>query len=167
VRSIEHCTLIDRESADLMAEREAFAVPTMATMNALAEDGKELGLPPASVDKLKGLRDGAFRSLEILKAAGVKMGLGTDLLGAQHVRQSTEFSLRARVLPAIDVLRSACAVNAELLMQEERLGCVRKGAAADLVVVDGNPLEDIGLLAQGGERLSVIMREGQLHKRVI
>jgi imidazolonepropionase-like amidohydrolase len=167
VRSIEHCTLIDRESADLMAQRGAFAVPTMATMNALAEDGKELGLPAASVEKLKGLREGAFRSLEILKAGGVKMGLGTDLLGAQHVRQSTEFSLRAQVLPAIDVLRSACAVNAELLMQEGRLGCVRKGAVADLVVVDGNPLEDIGLLAQDGERLSVIMNEGRLHKRAI
>ena len=167
VRSIEHCTLIDRESADLMAERGAFAVPTMATINALAEDGKELGLPEASVEKLKGLRDAAFRSLEILRAAGVKMGLGTDLLGAQHVRQSTEFTLRGQVLPAIDVLRSACAVNAELLMQEGRVGCVRKGAAADLIVVDGNPLEDLGLLAQDGATLAVIMKDGCFQKRTI
>jgi imidazolonepropionase-like amidohydrolase len=167
VRSIEHCTLVDREAADLMAERGAFAVPTMATIDALADEGEELGLPAASVEKLKGLRDAAFRSLGILKAAGVKMGLGTDLLGAQHVRQSTEFTLRAQVLPAIDVLRSACAVNAELLRQDGRLGCVRSGAAADLVVVDGNPLEDIALLAQGGERMAVIMKEGQFHKRAI
>jgi imidazolonepropionase-like amidohydrolase len=167
VRSIEHCTLVDREAADLMAERGALAVPTMATIDALADEGKELGLPAASVEKLKGLRDAAFRSLGILKAAGVKMGLGTDLLGSQHVRQSTEFTLRAQVLPAIDVLRSACAVNAELLRQEGRLGCVRSGAAADLVVVDGNPLEDIALLAQGGERMAVIMKEGQFHKRAI
>jgi imidazolonepropionase-like amidohydrolase len=69
------------------------------------------------------------------------------------------------VLPAIDVLRSACAVNAELLMQEGRLGCIRKGAAADLIVVDGNPLEDIGLLAQDGARLTVVMRDGLIHKR--
>jgi imidazolonepropionase-like amidohydrolase len=167
VRSIEHCTLVDRESADMMAERGAFAVPTMATIVALAEEGKELGLPPASVEKLKGLRDAAFRSLEILKAAGVKMGLGTDLLGVEHVRQSMEFALRAQVLPAIDVLQSACAVNAELLMQEGCLGCIRKGAAADLIVVDGNPLEEIALLAQGGARLAVIMTSGQFDKRTI
>jgi imidazolonepropionase-like amidohydrolase len=167
VRSIEHCTLVDRESADLMAERGSLAVPTMATIDALAVDGKELGLPAASVEKLKGLRDAAFRSLEILKAAGVRMGLGTDLLGAQHVRQSTEFTLRAQVLPAIDVLRSACAVNAELLMQHGRLGCIRKGAAADLIVVDGNPLDDIGLLAQDGARLVMIMKDGAFHKRTI
>ncbi len=95
------------------------------------------------------------------------MGLGTDLLGAQHVRQSTEFTLRAQVLPTIDVLRSACAVNAELLMQEGHLGCIRKGAAADLIVVDGDPLEDIALLAQGAARLAVIMKNGQFDKRTI
>lgn len=167
IRSIEHCTLVERESADVMAEKGAYAVPTMATIVALAEEGKELGLPPASVDKLQGLRDAAFRSLEILKSAGVKMGLGTDLLGPQHVRQSSEFSLRAQVLPAIDVLHSACAVNAELLGQTGRLGCVRKGAAADLVLVDGNPFKDISLLSRNGAGLAAIMKDGQFHKRVV
>lgn len=165
IRSIEHCTLVERETADVIAEKGAYAVPTMATIVALAEEGKELGLPPGSLDKLKGLCDAAFRSLEILKSAGVKMGLGTDLLGAQHVRQSSEFTLRAQVLPAIDLLRAACVVNAELLGQEGRLGCVRKGSAADLVLVDGNPLEDISLLSRGGERLAAIMVGGRFHKR--
>ena len=87
-----------------------------------------------------------FLSLEYLKRAGARMGLGTDLLGSLHVRQSTEFTLRARVLPAIDVLRSACSVNAELLSQTGTLGCIRAGAMADILVVDGNPLEDISLL---------------------
>ncbi|HEY2861576.1 MAG TPA: amidohydrolase family protein [Terracidiphilus sp.] len=166
IRSIEHCTLMDRESADVMATRGAFAVPTMATLVALREEGKELGLPQVSVDKLARIGDAAFRSLEILRSAGVRMGLGTDLLGAQHVRQSTEFTLRAQVLPVIDVLRSACAVNAELLGEAGRLGCIRKGAAADLVLIDGDPLQDISLLGRG-ERLAVIMKEGQFHKRAV
>jgi len=104
--------------------------------------------------------------LAIMKRAGVKMGLGTDLLGAQHVRQTSEFTLRAQVLPAIDILRSACAVNAELLGQSGRLGAIREGAAADLLVVDGNPLEDISVLARNGERLLAIMKDGRFHKRV-
>jgi imidazolonepropionase-like amidohydrolase len=166
VRSIEHATLIDRETADFMAERGAFAVPTMATLAALAEEGEQLGLPAVSMEKLRRIGDRALGGLEIMKRAGVKMGLGTDLLGAQHVRQTSEFTLRARVLPAIDILRSACAVNAELLGQSGRLGAIREGAAADLLVVDGNPLEDISVLACNGERLQAIMKDGRFHKRV-
>jgi imidazolonepropionase-like amidohydrolase len=97
----------------------------------------------------------------------VKMGFGTDLLGALHVLQSTEFGLRAKVLPAIDVLRSACVINAELLGQTGKLGCIREGAIADLLVVDGNPLEDISVLGSGGDRISIIMKEGHFHKREI
>ena len=111
--------------------------------------------------------DSALSSLEIMKRAGVKMGLGTDLLGSLHVRQSTEFTLRAKVLPAIDVLRSACVVNAELLRQTGKLGCIRQGAFADLLVLDGNPLEDMSVLGSGGDRIPVIMKEGRFHKRAI
>lgn len=166
VRSIEHATLIDRETADFMAERGAFAVPTLATLAALAEEGEQLGLPAVSMEKLRRIGDRALGGLAIMKRAGVKMGLGTDLLGAQHVRQTSEFTLRAQVLPAIDILRSACAVNAELLGQSGRLGAIREGAAADLLVVDGNPLEDISVLARNGERLLAIMKDGRFHKRV-
>jgi imidazolonepropionase-like amidohydrolase len=165
VRSIEHATLLDRETAEFTAERGAFAVPTMATLAALAEEGEQLGFPAASMQKLRRIGDRAVAGLEIMKRAGVKMGLGTDLLGAQHVRQSTEFTLRAQVLPAIDILRSACAVNAELLGQSGRLGTIREGAAADLLLVDGNPLEDLSLLASDGQRLVAIMKDGQFYKR--
>jgi imidazolonepropionase-like amidohydrolase len=167
VRSIEHATLIDRETADFMAERGAFAVPTMATLAALAEEGEQLGFPAVSMEKLRRIGDRAFAGLEIMKRAGVKMGLGTDLLGAQHVRQTSEFTLRAQVLPAIDILRSACALNADLLGQSGRLGVIRERAVADLLVVDGNPLEDISLLARNGESLPVIMQDGRFHKRAI
>jgi len=165
VRSIEHATLIDRETAEYVAERGAFVVPTMATIIALKDAGKDLGFPAVSMEKLKRVADSALSSLEIMKRAGVKMGLGTDLLGPLHVRQSTEFALRASVLPTIDVLRSACVINAELLGQSGLLGCIRKGAIADLLLVDGNPLEDISVL-DGGKRIAVIMRDGKFHKRM-
>ena len=164
VRSIEHATLIDPETADFVAQRGVFAVPTMATLVALAEEGEQLGFPAVSMEKLKRIGDRAFRGLEIMKAAGVKMGLGTDLLGAQHVRQTSEFTLRAKVLPAIDILRSACAVNAELLNQTGRLGTIREGAIADLLLVDGNPLDDISILARNGDGLAAIMKDGVFHK---
>jgi len=167
VKSIEHATLIDQPTADFVAEKGSFAVPTMAVIHALAEKGEGLGLPPVSMEKLRLVLDSALSSLEILKRAGVKMGFGTDLLGALHVLQSTEFGLRAKVLPAIDVLRSACVINAELLGQTGKLGCIREGAIADLLVVDRNPLEDISVLGSGGDRISIIMKEGHFHKREI
>lgn len=167
VRSIEHATLIDEETAQVVAERGAFAVPTMATLFALLEEGEKLGFPPVSMEKLRRISDRAILGLEIMKDAGVKMGFGTDLLGELYVRQSSEFVLRAKVLKPIDILRSACTVNAELLGQTGRLGCIREGALADLLVVDGNPLDDISVLAKGGENLTVIMKDGKFHKRLI
>ena len=144
---------------------QSTTVPTMATLFALLEEGETLGLPAVSVEKLRKIGDSAIASLEIMKRAGVKMGFGTDLLGSQHVRQSTEFTLRAQVLPAIDVLRSACSVNAELLGQSGKLGCIRKGAVADLLVVEGNPLKDIALLAREHKGIVMIMKDGQFCKR--
>ena len=165
VKSIEHATLIDRETAEFVAERGSFTVPTMATLFALLEQGETLGLPAASMEKLRKIGDSALSSLEIMKRAGVKMGFGTDLLGSLHVRQSTEFTLRAQALSAIDVLRSACSVNAELMGQAGRLGCIRKGAVADLLVIQGNPLDDITLLAGEHKGIAMIMKAGQFYKR--
>jgi imidazolonepropionase-like amidohydrolase len=167
VKSIEHATLIDRETADYVAGRGAYAVPTISTLIALYEEGEKLGFPKVSMEKVRRVADAALSSLEIMKAAGVKMGLGSDLLGTLHTRQSTEFTLRAKVLPAIDVLRSACAVNAELLGQTGKLGTIREGAFADLLVLDGNPLEDMSVLGTGGDRIAVIMQDGRLHKRTL
>jgi imidazolonepropionase-like amidohydrolase len=70
------------------------------------------------------------------------------------------------VLPAIDVLCAAC-TNAELFGQTGKLGCIRDGAIAHLLVVDGNPLEDISVLGSGGYRLPIIMKDGHFHKRTI
>jgi imidazolonepropionase-like amidohydrolase len=165
VRSIEHATLIDRQTAEFVAERGSFAVPTMAIIFGLLDEGEKLGFPPANMQKLRRVADSALSSLDIMRRAGVKMGFGTDLIGPLHVRQSDEFTLRAKALPAIDILRSACAVNAELLGQSGRLGCIREGAAADLLVIDGNPLEDISVLASGGERIWAIVKDGRFHKR--
>ena len=167
IRSIEHATLVDRESAEIVAARGAYAVPTMATIFALAEEGEQLGLPAVSLEKLRRVSNKAIDSLRILRSAGVKMGFGTDLLGPQHVRQCTEFTLRAQALPAIDILRSACTVNAELIGHAGKLGCIRKGAAADLLLVNGNPLDDISILASNGEALSAIVKDGKFHKRPI
>ena len=167
VRSIEHGTLIDEPTARFVAERDACVVPTLAVIHMLQIDGRNQGFPEISMRKLEAVVEPAKRSLEILQRAGVRTGFGTDLLGPHQAQQSIEFQLRGDVLPALDVLRSATSVNAQILRREGEIGCVAPGALADLIVVDGDPLADLSLLARGGQALPVIMKGGRFHKRLI
>ncbi|MBS0401035.1 MAG: amidohydrolase family protein [Proteobacteria bacterium] len=162
VRSIEHGNLIDAPTAALMAEKGAYAVPTLITYEALARDGARLGLGPESVAKIEQVRAAGLRSLEIFKAAGVKLALGTDLLGASHALQSEELLIRAQVQTPLEVLQSATLIGAELLGQQGKIGEVTPGARADLLLVDGNPLQDLRCLAGQGERIALVMQGGQL-----
>ena len=167
VRSIEHGNLIDAETAQFCAEQGAYVVPTLATYSALDRFGRDLGFPEVSLEKLKVVLDAGLDSLEVLKGAGVKMGLGTDLLGEMHAHQSSEFTIRAQVLPPQEILMSATSVNAEILNRGEELGRVSEGALADLIVVEGNPLEDIALLDGQGENIPLIMKGGEIFKNAL
>ena len=167
VRSIEHGNLIDERTAAFCAEKGAFVVPTLATYDALPRYGRELGFPEDSLAKVGAVAEAGVGALEILKAAGVKTGFGTDLLGAMHAHQSTEFAIRAQVLSAEEILLSATRTNAELLNRTGELGVVAPGALADMIAVDGNPLEDLGLLAGQGEGLALIMKGGTLFKTAL
>jgi len=161
VRSIEHANLIDAPTAAFMAEKGAFAVPTLVTYEALEQEGPALGLPPESLRKLGEVKGAGLGSLEILQRAGVRMGFGTDLLGDMHRRQSEEFTIRRQVLPAAEVLRSATSTNAALLQREAELGTVAPGALADLILVDGDPIADIAVLCGQGERIPFVMKGGE------
>ncbi len=167
VRSIEHGNLIDAETAALCAEYGAYVVPTLVTYESMSQFGAEQGLPKVSLDKLQEVSEAGLGSLEILKSAGVKMGLGTDLLGDMHAHQSRELSLRAEVLTPAEILISATSMNAEIMQREGELGVVRPGALADLLVVDGDPLEDINLLEHQGRNLMAIMKGGAFVKTAL
>ena len=107
------------------------------------------------------------QSLEIARAAGVKMAFGTDLLGELQIHQSGEFAIRAQVLSPAEIIRSATLTGAEILGMEGRLGAVAPGAFADLLAVDGNPLEDLHLLQDDGAHLALIVKDGVVVKNAI
>jgi imidazolonepropionase-like amidohydrolase len=167
VRTIEHGNLVDEDAAAAMAKAGAYAVPTLVTYEALAEDGARLGLPADSIAKIADVRGAGLGSLEIFRRAGVKMAFGTDLLGGAHPRQSEEFVIRGRVLPAHEVIRSATTVAAEVLRMEGRLGVVAPGAAADLIAVDGDPLVDLALLGGQGRHMPLIVKDGRAVKNTL
>jgi imidazolonepropionase-like amidohydrolase len=167
VRCIEHASLITPETARFLAEKGTYVVPTMAVAKAFSDDGPKFGLPAASMQKLAGMYEKMLAGLSYMKDAGVKMGFGTDLLAQHQDRQCSEFTIRASVLPPYDILISATSVAAEILKEEGKLGVIAPGAYADILVVDGDPLADVTLLAHDGAKLPVIMKAGKFHKRTI
>jgi imidazolonepropionase-like amidohydrolase len=92
---------------------------------------------------------------------GVKVAYGTDLYGPFFQHQSLEFTLRKEACTPAEIIRSATVICAELFNMTGRIGVIAPGAYADLLVVDGDPLKDLGLLQEQGRYMSVIMKEGR------
>jgi imidazolonepropionase-like amidohydrolase len=160
VRTIEHGNLIDDASAALMAERGAYVVANIVAYVAIKERAAQFGMTADMLEKNTLVLEGGYRSLEICKRAGVKVAYGSDLLGALAEDQSREFSIRATVLPPIDIIRSATLVGAEVVRRPGKLGVIAPDAWADLLLVDGDPTRDISLLEGQGRHLAAIMKGG-------
>jgi imidazolonepropionase-like amidohydrolase len=163
VRSIEHGNLIDEATAKLMAENGVFLVPTLVTYEKLYEGGEQIGLSRANLDKLAVVIDAGLESLRIAQAAGVKIASGSDLLASMARHRGRELAIKAQVLGAMGAIVAATRTTAELMRLDSEIGTVEPGKRADLIVVDGDPLEDIDILGRP-EALSVIVTDGRLHK---
>ncbi|MCY3719429.1 MAG: amidohydrolase family protein [Anaerolineaceae bacterium] len=164
VRSVEHGNLLDESSIELFLEHDAFLVPTLSTYQALADEGLAAGLPEESYRKVFDVLDAGKRALEMAYRGGVKMVYGTDLLGPMRRRQLDEFAIRGEFIPAIDVLRAATCNAADLLGRSGELGELIAGAQADLLVLEGDPLADLGVMAEPETNLRLIMKGGVIYK---
>ncbi len=160
VRSIEHGNLIDDRSVELFLEREAFLVPTLVTYWALKEEGRAFGLSAASWHKVDAVLEAGLTALERAARAGVKLAYGTDLLGGMQRHQNHEFRLRREVQSPLDVLRAATTGAAELVGMAGEIGTLAVGAHADLLVLDADPLEDVGVLAEPARHLRHVVQAG-------
>jgi imidazolonepropionase-like amidohydrolase len=163
VRSIEHGSEIQPSTAKSIAEKGVFVVPTLAVTDVLRKRGGQLNLPPSSLEKVGSLYERILRAIETCTRAAVKIGLGSDLLGTEfHGLQGMELPLRGEVNAPIDVLRSATSVNAELLQHADRLGCIKPGAIADLIVLGFDPLKDLWPFAKPVESIVLVMKGGNI-----
>ncbi len=161
VRTIEHGNLVDEEAAASMVAHGAYMVPTLVTYDAMSRVGAKTGVSAQALEKNEIVRKQGLAALEMLKRQGVKMALGTDLLGDMHEFQSDELRIRAEILGNLEVLRQATTIGAEVVGMAGKLGVVKEGAFADLLVVDGNPLDDIACLGGQGEHIRGVMKGGR------
>lgn len=161
VRSIEHGNLIDEEALDMLVSKGAFLVPTLATYEMLSKKDSGISFPKEMIDKVGDLKEKSITSLEMACSKAVKIAFGTDLLGPFHKYQSIEFCLRRQVMSPIDIIRSATTVCAELFNMQGEIGIIREGAYADILVIDGNPLDDIEVLMPESECIKAVIKEGR------
>ncbi|MCU4181512.1 metal-dependent hydrolase family protein [Bosea sp. BH3] len=167
VRAIEHGNLIDEASAKLMAENNMFLTANLVAYYAMKERAAEFGMTGDMLAKNDLVIDGGLRSLEICKRAGVPVAYGSDLLGQLQVDQSREFLLRREVLSPLEIIRSATTVGAQILRMEGKLGTLQAGAFADMILVDGDPLKDLGLFQDQGRHLAAIVKGGAFYKNTL
>jgi imidazolonepropionase-like amidohydrolase len=169
VRCIEHGLLLDETTARLMSEKGIWL--------SIQPIPKELGdaFPPGSVERAKfdEVVGGMDQAYKLAKKYKLKTAWGTDVLFSQELAQRSGAILAslARWYTPADVLKMATADNAQLLTLSGlrnpypgKLGVVEEGALADLLLVDGNPLENLKLIEDPGKNFVVIMKDGKIHK---
>jgi imidazolonepropionase-like amidohydrolase len=142
VRSVDHGTYLDEEAAAMMVERGTWLVPTLTagdTTEALADDEK---VQPAVREKLRGLGRPEFDAMRLAAEAGVKVAMGTDCPVAPHGTNLNELRhMSANGFTPAQALHAATASAAELMGLQDELGTIASGRRADLVVLDGDPLD--------------------------
>ena len=160
VRTLEHGNFLDEATAPLLQTSGTYLVPTLAVYELIAAEGREHGVPENSVRKIEEALTEAYTSLEIARDAGVAIGSGSDLLGVHQPLKARELRFKARVLGAMGALVASTATNARIVGMGDALGTVEEGKLADLLVVDGDPVAEIGILEEA-ERIRMVLLGGE------
>jgi len=161
--SIEHGTLLDEESVKLFLKSGAYYVPTLSTINGykerLAADPNAYS--PAVLEKIKWRIDITGKALKLAHARGVKIAFGTDAGVSKHGRNAEEFELMVQFgMSPMEAIEAATVNAADLLGVSAVAGSLEAGKSADLIAVDGDPLQDIKVL----KKVPFVMALGKVYK---
>ncbi|AQZ09091.1 hypothetical protein BZL39_A00230 [Zygosaccharomyces parabailii] len=164
VKGIEHGNLLDEATAELMSELGCYLTPTLVTYKIMASDQFGSFLGRLNSEKNAEVLDQGIEAMKIAQRKGVRICFGSDLLGPLAGYQTQEFFIRGKVQTAQEVLLSATVTPAEMNGLGDKLGQVKKGFVADLLLMHSNPLEDIAVLDEPESNLIMIMKEGRIYK---
>jgi imidazolonepropionase-like amidohydrolase len=165
VRSIEHANFAGEETVAMIAEAGAFLDPTFISLAERIETAGQTQLPSAIVGNLERTIASGHQVYHWAKKHSVPIAFGTDLWGPEARKsQLREFEMRMELDSPANVIGSATATNAALLMQKDKLGTIAPGAYADLLVVEGDPLIDLRVLLDPQRNLKFIMKDGVIYK---
>ena len=171
VKSIEHGNLIDEEIAQMMAEKGIWLSPQVLVYRTFSPD-----LGPVRLAKGKMVEDGLDTMFTLAKKYGIKTAFGTDVVVNPQAcaEQNKEFAARLDWFTPAEILTQATASSGELLqLSGDRspypgtVGRLVEGAYADLLLINGNPLEDITILETYDSSLALIMKGGEIFKNTV
>ncbi|WP_163340563.1 amidohydrolase family protein [Desulfopila sp. IMCC35008] len=171
VMCIEHGFFASKETLELMKEKGVWLSPQPVAWEDMAWS------EPVSAAKFREVVDAVDRLYPLAKEVGVNIAFGTDqLLDASKAHQQSDYLVRlGKWFSPYEALKIATSENARLLemsgprhpYQEGPLGVVREGAYADLIIVDGNPLENLELVGDPGKNFVLIMKDGRIYKNTL
>ena len=170
IDSIEHGTFLDDECIEAMLKQGTFLVPTLAIFDVLAQRGLEAGLSPDQVLKAQNNQRVHLKNFQKAYRAGVKCGLGSDYLSdplSPMGQNAVELELYVEKAGLTPMQAIVCATrdNAELLGLPDQIGTVEAGKRADLLVVEGDPLQDIRILGRR-ENILTVYKDGKAVPRL-
>lgn len=158
-RSVEHGSLMDEEAIALMLEHGTFLVADVYNSDWIATEGRRRGWPEETLRKNEQTGEAQRRGFRRALESGVRVAFGTDAGVYPHGENARQFAVMVRLgMSPIDAIRSATVVAGELLGWQDRVGAVSPGRFADLVAVEGDPLEEIETL----ERPAFVMKGGRV-----
>ena len=166
VNSIEHGFFLDDEAIELMLEMNAYLVPTLNAPYQIIRGGIRGGVPRYAVEKSKAVMKSHFQSVRKAYKSKIPIAMGTDAgtpfnCHGENLKEM-ELLVKAGMTP-MEAIVATTKTASEVVGLEKKIGTLEKGKLADLVVVEGNPLEDIGLL-QNKDKILVIMKEGFFYR---
>lgn len=167
VKCIDHGHLIDEKAMKLLKEKNAWLVPQSYWTMLPKSDW--FGMDMQKVQLVLG---GTIREMELAKKHNVNIAFGSDAYGSWEDYALMEFTSRVRWYSPLEVLKQATSENARLFSlsgkinpyMEGKLGVIEEGAYADLLIYDGNPIEDIQVIVNYKENLKLIMKDGKIYK---
>jgi len=176
VKSIDHGNLIEDEET-IVAIKEAGAILNPQILIFTPDEQMLASGDPAKVAKGAPIRDNVDHFMNLIKKHDLPIAFGVDLFGPPELMsmQNLEFTRRLRWFTPAEILRQATYNTAQLVemsgprnpYQEGPLGVIKPGAYADLLLVDGNPLEDLSILEDPDRNLVVIMKDGVVYKNTL
>lgn len=169
VESIEHGIYLDDEVIAQMKERGTFLVPTLhAPRGVLKKEEERPGtVLPQSLRKTKEVLEDHTNSIRAAHEAGVKIAMGTDAAVGKHGTNAEELEYLTQIgMTPMEAIVASTKTASECIHDAANVGTLETGKHADLLVVDGDPLEDITIL-QHRERLRLVMLGGVAYKDTI
>lgn len=168
VKTIEHGILIDQEGIDMMLERDAILVPTLSIVKRIVEQGHLYGVPDFGLRKAKAYYEIHKENMCKAYEAGVKIAAATDFLGCppvEHGGNAEELQIFVDELgfSPMEAIVSGTQHAADALAIGDKVGSIKEGKLADLIVVNGNPIEDINVLVKT-ENIEKVFVGGELLK---